>query len=279
MFHHILLVLGLTGFETVSSADNAIVNAHVLRTMSARGRRLFWWVVVPFAVFVMRGVLPFTAAHIAESGTEILLIGGGIFLVLLYLHWLFKEEKDPYFVPDRLVKPHHEVWFYAFAAVLLVGAMYFAVSEPRAMLAAATGSAVFYILHGFRETAEKKEKELARTGGSDLSKILFLAVLDASFSIDGVLGAFAFTKNPWFIFWGNGIGAVVVAALTLKGIEWVGRYKWLKNGAMTSIGFLGTSMMLEGYGVHLPEWLTPMVTVSLIAMTFWSSHRHLQKVG
>lgn len=299
MITAIITIVGLLVLEIVQSVDNAIVNAHMLKTMSERARKWFLLWGILTAVFLVRGVLPFlivwltapgltlwqavratlgsdpVAAHAMESSAYILLIGGGMFLLLLYFHWLFLEKKDPYFFIDRLVKKQHGVWFFAIAAVLLVGLLWAVRDRPLAMLAAAVGNAVFFILYGFRQTAEAQEEQVERTG-SDLSKLLFLEVLDLSFSIDGIFGAFAFTTNVGLILIGNGIGAIVVRELTIKGIDRVNKYRWLKNGAMTSIGFLGAFMIAESLGVHLPEWLPTVATLSIVGAAFWSSHRHLK---
>ncbi|MBI2463194.1 MAG: DUF475 domain-containing protein [Candidatus Spechtbacteria bacterium] len=303
MFTVILVILGLVVFEVVNSVDNAIVNAHVLKTMSQRARQWFliWGIFI--AVVVVRGLLPLVIVWLTAPGTTlwgalqammgsneaarqaidasayILLMGGGMFMLLLYLHWLFLEKKDPYFVPDKLIKPHMGIWFFAFAALLLVGILYMSRENPFAMIAAATGNAVFFILYGFREVAEREEATMEKAGRSDFAKIMFLEVLDASFSIDGVIGAFAFTTNVLFILIGNGIGAFVVRDLTLRGIEKVGRYKWLKNGAMTSIGFLGITMLLRAFGVHIAEWIPTLVTIGVVGIAFWASHRYWKKNG
>lgn len=297
----VVILLGLVVFEIVNSVDNAIVNAHVLKTMSARARKWFLLWGIIFAVVVVRGVLPLlivwlttadvtffqavratfgndaTARAAMDASAHVLLVGAGSFLVLLYLHWLFLDKKDPYFVPDKLIKPHHGIWFFAVSAILLVLLLWLLRNDPIAMLAAATGNAVFFILYGFREMAEKEEQHLEQHARSDLAKLMFLEVLDTSFSIDGVLGAFAFTTNVLLIFIGNGIGAFVVRELTIRGVDKVGRYRWLKNGAMTSIGALGLFMVLEALGVHLPEWLPTVITISLVGITFWESHRHLKR--
>jgi hypothetical protein len=212
-----------------------------------------------------------------HDSAYILLSGGGMFLALLYLHWLFLEKKEPYFVPDKLVKPHHGIWFFALAALLLVGILWAFQDRPFAMIAAATGNAVFFILYGFREMAEKQETEMEGAIHGDLAKLLFLEILDLSFSIDGIFGAFAFTTNVLLILIGNGIGALIVRQLTIKGVDKVGQYRWLKNGAMTSIGFLGTFMLAEALGAHLPEWLPTVITLTIVGTAFWSSHRELQK--
>jgi hypothetical protein len=302
MFSAIITILGLIVLELVQGVDNAIVNAHMLKTMSARARRWFlvWGIIT--AVFLVRGVLPLLivwitapgitlwqatlatfgsdplAQHAIEASAYILLTGGGMFLALLYLHWLFLEKKEPFFVPERLVKPHHGIWFFAFAATLLVGVMLLMRDRPLAMIAAGTGNAVFFLLYGFRELAEKQEHEVEKSARSDLSKLLFLEVLDLSFSIDGIFGAFAFTTNVGLILIGNGIGALVVRELTIRGVDRVGKYRWLKNGAMTSIGVLGAFMLAEALGVHLPDWLPTAVTLAIVGIAFWSSHKELKRI-
>lgn len=297
----IITILGLLVLEVVQGVDNAIVNAHMLKTMSERARKWFLLWGILTAVFLVRGFLPLIIVWITtpgvtllaaamatfggddlarramEANSYILLVGGGMFLLLLYLHWLFLEKKDPYFVPDKLVKPHHGIWFFALTAILLVGILFLTRDRPLAMLAAATGNAVFFILYGFRQMAELEEHRVEKPGHSDLSKLLFLEVLDLSFSIDGIFGAFAFTTNVALILIGNGIGALVVRQLTIKGIDKVGKYRWLKNGAMTSIGFLGIFMMVESLGAHLPQWLPTAVTMSIVGISFWSSHKDIKK--
>lgn len=302
MFSVLFIVVGLVIFEIVNSVDNAIVNAHMLRTMSVRARRWFLLWGILTAVILVRGLLPLLIVWLTAPGITllraiqatfgndpfaksamdasayILLIAGGMFMLLLYLHWLFLEKKEPFFVPDKLIKPQYGIWFFALAALLLVMVLWFARGTPLAMLGAAIGNAVFFIIYGFREQAERQEHAI-QGAGSDISKLFFLEVLDTSFSIDGVIGAFAFTTNVLLIFIGNGIGALVVRDLTIRSIEKVGKYKWLKNGAMTSIGFLGLFMILKSFGAHIPEWVPTITTVGVVGLTFFASHRDLQKNG
>jgi hypothetical protein len=302
MLTTIIVILGLVVFEIVSSIDNAIVNAHVLKTMSQKWRKIFLFWGIIFAVFVIRGLVPLLVVwlsvpemgfmgvlHAAFSGSEdfaqkvegskgVILLGAGVFMALLYLHWLFLEKKDPYFVSDKLVKPQQGIWFFASAAVILVSLLYLARGDWHLMLSAAVGNAVFFILYGFREQAAKQEEALQGNNNlSNFSKLMYLEVLDASFSFDGVFGAFAFTTVIPLILIGNGIGALVVRQLTIAGIEKVSQYKWLKNGAMTSIGFLGLVMVLKSFGISIPEYLPTAITIGLVGLTFWASHRLLKK--
>ncbi|UMX47982.1 MAG: DUF475 domain-containing protein [Candidatus Nealsonbacteria bacterium DGGOD1a] len=305
----LLVVGGLAIFEIVNSIDNAIINAHVLKTMSVKWRKIFLFWGLIFAVFVIRGVLPFLIVWITvpgisiveafqamfsgapevveaiNAGKPLILMGAGVFLLLLYLHWLFLEEKLPLFVVDKLIKPHFGIWFFACAAVLLTALLYFAKANPLLMLSAAIGNAMFFILYGFREQAEKGSERLLAGGGGmgDLSKFLYLEVLDASFSFDGVLGAFAFTTSIPLILIGNGVGAFVVREMTIRSIDKVANYKFLKNGAMTSIGILGAIIIFESFseslklGFDIPDAAAPLITFALVGVAFWESHKLLKK--
>jgi hypothetical protein len=104
---------------------------------------------------------------------------------------------------------------------------------------------------------------------------MYLEVLDASFSIDGVIGAFAFTMSVPLILVGNGIGALVVREFTIRGIDVIAKYAYLKNGAMYSIGMLGTIMILESFGKEYPFWLAPLNTVVLLIVFLGLSYREI----
>jgi uncharacterized protein len=296
----IAIIVGLIVFEVVNSVDNAIVNAGVLKTMSMLWRKRFLLIGIVTSVFMVRFLLPLaivwisvpnvsvndlflsfigqsTIAHDAiEAQTPVILTFGGVFLLYLYVHWLFLEKKEPLFL-ERFLKEKHGVWFFGFAAVLLVVIMYLARAHPIMMLAAAIGSATFFILYGIKQTAEESERNLTEGTGhlSDLSKFLYLEVLDTTFSFDGVIGAFAFTQNLFIILIGIGIGALVVRELTIKGIDTIAKYRYLKNGAMTSIGFLGVFMIVEAFGVDVPSVVPIIVTFLLIGAAFYASYRVL----
>jgi hypothetical protein len=302
----ILTILGLCLFETISSIDNAVINASVLRTMSKRARRwfLFWGII--FAVFVIRGLLPwlivwstnpslgligsFTASfsndprviEAVESSAPILLMGGGVFLVFLFLHWLFLEEKH-YGLPTEKFFYENGVWFYASVSIILAVIVWYGIKiNPMIAFGAVVGSTAFFVTHGFKQNAEYAEKKLLTNGSessgmSDISKILYLEVIDATFSIDGVLGAFAFTLSVPLILIGNGLGAFVVRKITVSNIETVRKYKYLKNGAMYSILCLGVIMIADGFLRHVPQWISPVVTFIVIGFAFWKSVRELKK--
>lgn len=300
----LLIVGGLCLFETVSSIDNAIINAEVLNTMSAKARRWFLLWGILFAVFVVRGLLPwlivfFTAPELGfigsltatfssdpavieaiESSAPILLNGGGVFLIFLFFHWLFLEPKNYGLRGERFFHSQG-VWFYAVVSVLLATIVWFALKEnPTMAFGAVVGSTAFFITHGFKENAEKAEADMLKKGGlSDISKILYLEVIDSTFSIDGVLGAFAFTLSVPLILLGNGLGAIVVRQLTVGNIDKIKKYIYLKNGAMYSILILGTVMLAHSFGAHIPEWFSPVVTSVVILFFFLKSKKAIPLVS
>ncbi|MCB2361575.1 DUF475 domain-containing protein [Clostridium estertheticum] len=293
----LFIIIGLCVFEIVSSIDNAVINAEVLGTMSEKAKKWFLFYGILFAVFIVRGMLPWiivwvtnpglgpigalTATfsndpHIKESfelSTPILMLGGGVFLLFLFLHWLFIEDKH-FGLPGEEFFVKHGAWFYAIVSVILVVIVALALKHNSVLaLSAVIGSSAFFITDGFKKNAESNEQQLLSntSGMSDISKILYLEIIDMTFSIDGVLGAFAFTTSVPLIILGNGLGAIVVRQLTMGNIENIKKYIFLKNGAMYSILCLGVVMILEGFKIEIPEYITPLVTILIILFFFFKS--------
>ncbi len=300
----IFTILGLALFESISSVDNAVINAEVLSKMSERAKRWFllWGLLI--AVFFLRLGLPLlivfaanpslslpeilgaafssdeSAISAIEASSPMLLMAGGIFLLFLFFHWLFLEEKH-FGLPTEKFFHSQGVWFYTTVSILLTGIVWFSLQiSPLLAFSAVVGSTAFFITHGFKQNAELKEKELLSSdesekgksqGMSDMSKILYLEVIDATFSIDGVVGAFAFTMSVPLIMIGSGLGAFIVREVTIRHIDSVKKYKFLKNGAMYSILFLGAIMLADAFGLHIPSYLSPAITFVLIGYFFWKS--------
>lgn len=193
-------ILGLCLFETVSSVDNAIINAEILSGVSRKSRKWFltWGLLI--AVLAVRGLLP---------------------------------------------------WLIVWVAVPELG-------PSGAFLAA------FFMACGFKLSAGRQESKLLGSAMPDVSKLLYLEVIDLSFSLDGVLGAFAFTLSVPIILVGNGLGAVLVRQVTVGSMERIKSYRFLKNGAMYSILALGAVMTCEAFGLRLPEWLSPLATFLIV---------------
>jgi hypothetical protein len=202
-------------------------------------------------------------------------MGGGVFLVFLFFHWIFLEKKHYGLFAERYFE-RQAAWFYAAVSIVLAVVVWHALKEsPMIAFGAVMGSTAFFIVHGFRHQAEETERQMKGSSMSDVSKILYLEVIDLSFSIDGVLGAFAFTLSVPLILVGNGIGAIIVRQMTVANIDRVKRYLFLKNGAMYSILVLGVVMVAGGFSVHIPEWFAPAVTFAIIGYFFRKSRRAL----
>jgi len=108
------------------------------------------------------------------------------------------------------------------------------------------------------------------------SKLFYLEVVDATFSIDSVVGAFAFTMSVSLIMIGCGIGALIVRKITVSNTETVKKYHYLKNGAMYSIFFLGSIMILDSFGVPIPGWVSPVITFAIVGYFFWRSVQEIK---
>jgi hypothetical protein len=300
LFSIVLIITGLILFETITSIDNAIINAEVLSTMSDRAKRWFLLWGLVFAVFAIRGLLPwlivwlstptlgpvgaFTATFSSdpvvlaaiEQSAPILLIGGGTFLLFLFLHWLFLEGKNFGLRGERYIATKG-VWFFAIVSILLTGIVWFALARnPFMAFGAVVGSTAFFIVHGFRQNAERAEEKMLHSSDmSDISKIFYLEVIDATFSIDGVIGAFAFTMAVPLILIGNGIGAFIVRELTLRNVDNIKKYLYLKNGAMYSIFFLGIIMIVDSFGIDIPFWVSPILTFGIVGFFLMKSIREI----
>ena len=300
----ILIIAGLCLFETITSIDNAIINAEVLSTMSERAKRWFLLYGLLFAVVAVRGLLPwlivwfsapslgpvgaFTATFSSdplviaaiEQSAPILLMGGGTFLIFLFFHWLFLENKNFGLRGERFFAAKG-VWFFAVVSIILAVLVWVALGH-NTMIAfgSVMGSTAFFIVHGFRQNAEKAEEQMLHNAGmSDLSKIFYLEVIDATFSIDGVVGAFAFTMAVPLIIIGNGLGAFVVRELTVRNIDNIRKYQYLKNGAMYSILVLGIIMIADSFGFEIPFWVSPILTFGIVGYFFLISAREIPRAS
>jgi len=287
--------IGLSLFEIITSIDNAIINAEILSSMSQKARRWFLLWGFLFAVFVVRGALPFFIVWLAnpslgpfgvltaafssdpkiidaiERSSPFLLMAGGVFLVFIFFNWLFLEPKN-FGLKGEGFFQRQGAWFFAIISILLTIIVWFSLQKDSMLaFASVVGSTTFFIVHGFKNFAEEQEKKLLKKGVSDVGKIAYLEALDSTFSIDGVIGAFAFTFSVPLIILGNGLGAFVLRKLTVSNIERIKKYKYLKNGAMYSILFLGIIMLLDGFGFHIPSWLSPLITFGTVGYFFYKS--------
>lgn len=299
----IVAVLGV--LETSLSFDNAIVNSKELAGMDAlwRHRFLTWGMII--AVFGMRVVFPLLivgiAAHLGPIAAVTLAIEkpdeyariltsahesiagfGGAFLFMVAFEFFLDVNKEHHWIPF-LEKPlvflgkinHIQV---AFTAVVTLLAATFFAEHPYTFLVAGFWGIVTFIGAKAIGTLLETEDHTGQVVRSGLAGLLYLELLDASFSFDGVVGAFALSNNLFVIALGLGIGAMFVRSLTLLLVEkgTLAEYKYLEHGAFYAIITLA-SIMYISLKHEIPEVVTGLVGGALIVASFIWSILHNRK--
>ncbi|WP_434287458.1 DUF475 domain-containing protein [Celeribacter sp. SCSIO 80788] len=295
-----LIGIILSVLEISLSFDNAIVNANKLKDMEEVWRRRFltWGILI--AVFGMRIVFPLAVVSIAASIGPIealrlaarepadyaRLIGeahlsisafGGTFLMMVALNYFIDPEKEVDWLRplEDLLRKWASVRGLAIGLVLLIVLLFSGLLDTaeRAtfMFAAMAGLVTFIAVETLGHVLDSGVS-LAKGG---LGAFLYLEVLDASFSFDGVIGAFALTQNLFLIAIGLGIGAMYVRSMTIMLVEkqTLTEFRYLEHGAFYSILVLSCVMFAQSL-VHIPEVITGLIGATFIALSLLSSVRY-----
>ncbi|NUB45409.1 DUF475 domain-containing protein [Fertoebacter nigrum] len=293
----------LAVLEISLSFDNAIVNANKLKDMTPVWQRRFltWGILI--AVFGMRIVFPLLIVVVAASigpweairlaatqpdeyariiGDAHLSIAafGGAFLMMVALNFFMAEGKDVHWIAalERQVAKFASIRGIEVAIVLAV-VLIFASILPDQYLAtflysSIAGLVTFLAVEvvGHVLDASQQATDVAVKGG--LGAFLYLEVLDASFSFDGVIGAFALTQNLFLIAIGLGIGAMYVRSMTIMLVEkqTLAQFRYLEHGAFWSILILSVIMFCQTI-THIPEIITGLLGAAFIGVSLWSSIR------
>lgn len=302
----IAAVLGV--METSLSLDNAVVNATVLRDMEEKWVKRFLTWGIAIAVFGMRVVFPLVIVAIAAwvtpweavrialfdhqryenivTGAHIGISGfGGAFLALVGLSFFFDEDREHLWIPlvekplAALARIPHAQYI---ATILVVGALSFFVEhggQKTFLFAAAAGIATFFaveLLGDKMGASEDVTGKIVRTGAASF---VYLEFLDASFSFDGVIGAFAITNDIVQIALGLGIGAMFVRSMTVALVHGgtLSQYRFLEPGAFYAILALSAIMLISTVGIETPEVVTGLVGAAFIGAAFWASVRHKRR--
>ncbi|MBR9762820.1 MAG: DUF475 domain-containing protein [Rhodobacteraceae bacterium] len=290
----------LAVLEISLSFDNAIVNANKLKSMRPEWQRRFltWGILIavfgmriifPLAIVVVAaGIGPIEAVRLAATEPseysrimEEAHLGisafGGTFLLMVALSYFFDDEKDIHWLP-WIEKPMARsaairgIEVAVALLVVLVFAHLLKVQQSHEFLYAAIFGLVTFlgveVLSGFLD-AKGSSAEMARGG---VGAFIYLEILDASFSFDGVIGAFALTSNMFVIAIGLGIGAMYVRSMTIMLVErgTLAEYRFLEHGAFYAILVLSIVMFLQSL-VHVPEAITGLMGAVLIGVSFWAS--------
>ncbi|TRV81964.1 DUF475 domain-containing protein [Streptomyces sp. 130] len=323
----------LSVLEISLSFDNAVVNAGILKKMSAFWQKIFLTIGVIIAVFGMRLVFPVVIVAITASLNPVDAIDlsfndpdrykelvtdahpaiaafGGMFLLMIFLDFIF-EDRDIQWLRwlERPLAKLGKVDMLSVCIaliVLLISAMTVAthahqhggghVDKAETVLLSGIAGLITYLIVGglsgfFEDKLEEEEEreheaeEEAKRSGKKISAValsgkaaffmfLYLEVLDASFSFDGVIGAFAITNEIVLMALGLGIGAMYVRSLTVYLVRQgtLDDYVYLEHGAHYAIGALAV-ILLVTIQYEINEIITGLVGVVLIAWSFWSSVR------
>lgn len=287
--------------EVSISFDNAVVNATVLKDMTPLWQKRFltWGMLI--AVFGMRMIFPLLiVAIVASLGPwEALKLAamnpdeyarimlsvhheiaafGGSFLMLVALKYFFDAEKDSHWIAwlERPLATMGKLSAVEVGITLLFIYIFSHYVDPAETLpfiySGIAGVLTFLAVEGvstFLKVPDSAKNDVHR---ASIGMFLYLEVLDASFSFDGVVGAFAITNNIFIIAVGLGIGAMFVRSLTIMMVEkgTLNTFKYLENGAFYAVGSLAVIMFMNTI-THIPEVITGLIGATFIGFSLYSS--------
>lgn len=301
-------ILGV--LETSLSFDNAVINATVLKDMDHKWRRRFltWGMLI--AVFGMRVVFPLlivsvvanispyaallmalqtpevyasslTSAHISIAAF------GGAFLLMVFFKFFLDAEKDVHWIAliERPLIKLGKIEAVEIALSLLALYAMTKLLHPEEalpfMVAGAMGIVTYVFTDGIGallETEKTVAGGVGRAVKTGFAAFLYLELLDASFSFDGVIGAFALTNSIFLIALGLGIGAMFVRSLTLMMVDkgTLDAFRYLEHGAFYAIGSLAAIMFADTV-YEIPETATGLIGAVFIALALLSSIMYKRK--
>jgi hypothetical protein len=303
------ITLVLLLLEISLSFDNAVVNARVLDRLTPSQQRFFltWGLVIP--VFGVRFAGPLVmvslaggvgmgaaldaALHHPDRYRELLALAeprilafGGMFLLMVFLRYFFDEAKTlHWFRPlERRLSDAGRVEALEVALALILLLLLVATLEERlraeVMISGVIGLVLQLLSTSLAQAfGDEEQAGLRLAAGGGLASLLYLELLDASFSLDGTIGAFAITQNLGLILTGLGLGALFIRSLTLmlsreKALD---QLVYLEHGAHYAIGALGLLMLagivLAQSHLHLPEWVTGLIGIVLLLLSLADSLR------
>lgn len=293
----------LVVLEVTFSFDNAVLNSRVLARMSPFWQKLFLTVGIFFAVFVVRFLLPILIVMLTagQGFNEVVDMAlnhperygetlhkaaptidafGGTFLTMIGISYFMNRKKDIHWlgrIEKRLVRAGNYEDFKALVMLAVAMVLYFTVDDSlkqTVLVASILGTMLHMGLEIFGAFFEKRQSQAAKlTGMAALGSFMYLEILDASFSLDGVIGAFAITSDVLLIIAGLGAGAVWVRSLTvyLMRAGVLSKYRYMEHGAHWAILALGVVMLVKLYHVELPEWMVGSLGLVFIATAITSS--------
>lgn len=305
----VFIVLVLWVLEISLSFDNAVVNATVLEQMEPKWQKRFLTRWIAIAVFGMRIIFPLVIvaivgqinpiaaltlaisdpiqyANLLTSSHIVIAWFGGAFLFMVAIkffldiekksHWLWPIEKFLY----KIGELESAEIIVGLIVVFFVSRLLHWGEMIQFLSSAIRGIIIYSIVDSFAEFLKKRQKSMRVIAKAGLSLFIYLEVLDASFSFDGVIGAFALSKNIFIIALWLGIWAMFVRSLTILLVKkgTLTKYKYLEHGAFRAILSLAIIMFISTTH-HVPEVLTGLLGAGIIGIAFRSSVRANKKLA
>ncbi|MBO5737766.1 DUF475 domain-containing protein [bacterium] len=299
----------LAVLEISLSFDNAVVNAMKLEKMSEKWRHRFitWGILI--AVFGMRFVFPIAVvaifanlnmlsvldmalnnvdkyAHYLELTHAPIVTFGGAFLLMLFLDYFTEAKKEVHWLPfvERKIQCLSCVrGICTMITLAVLGLLSYKIdpaNQVNVLTSGVAGIITYLLIDGLAEWLERRQEERAKLCAdavkcSGLVGFLYLELIDASFSLDGVLGAFALSKDILIITIGLFIGAMFVRSLTIMLVEkkTLKQFLYLEHGAHWAIGVLAVLMFVSTFH-HVPEVVTGLLGLAFIISALISSLLH-----
>lgn len=309
VFSTVFIVAVLAILEVSLSFDNAVVNAVVLKKMTPVWRHRFITWGIAIAVFGMRIAFPLiivaiitridpisalvmaatdldryarilTSAHISVSAF------GGAFLAMVGLKHFFNHEKDVHWIGvierplTRLGRIEAVELGLVLLLLYLVSTWLVGPEQFEFLVAGIFGLVTYIAVDGVAALLNVESAVTGEVVRSSAASFLYLEVLDASFSFDGVIGAFALSNNLFIIAIGLGIGAMFVRSLTIMLVEreTLASYRYLEHGAFYAIIALALMMFLNT-AHHIPEVVTGLIGAGFIVTAFVDSLRYNRRAA
>ncbi len=292
-FEGVYIAALLVVLEISLSFDNAVVNAKILGTMEPIWQRRFILFGIPIAVFGMRLLFPlaivsivtgmglFETLHVAinephqyeailKSTETTIFAFGGAFLLMVFLGFFFEEHEITWisFIEESKIMKHFSgVINIELIIAIIIGISLGHLTHDFGVILAFMYGVLLHSLLGILDHFLSSD-----TVKSGIAGFIYLEVLDASFSFDGVIGAFALSSNIFVIMIGLGVGAMFVRSITLYFVEHntLSQFQYLEHGAHYAIGVLAVIMLVK---IMMPigEAVTGTVGITLISLAFLHS--------
>jgi len=288
------IVALLAVLEVSLSFDNAVVNVKVLETMEEKWQKRFITWGMFMAVFGMRFLFPIVIVALASGtglfetfnmafndaslyhetlvGTEKLIFAfGGAFLLMVFLNFLFDEEREEKWIKvieeSALLVHMGKISSIQMLLSVFIGLSLIVLTSSHEIALAYFSGILLYSLIASLD-------DVFSTNGvrSGIMGFLYLEILDASFSFDGVIGAFALSSDIFVIMIGLGIGAMFVRSLTIYMLkqETLTEYRYLEHGANYAIFALAGIMLLKIF-MPVNELLVGTIGITFIAIATYQS--------